>query len=111
MKRCVPRSMPLAQRRSDGARGRAHLLRRHRQQDRLIARKLASCRRDVDALIDLHARQAQRLPRLREHIRGGAVAGGKQHRAARARNHVRKGSAPRACSDDGDAFECHARSV
>ena len=78
MNLCVPRSMPLAQAitgvpaASSGAitvRGLAQVLRRHRQQDGVVAPDLRAQRRDADALVEPHAGQARALAPAHDAIR------------------------------------------
>ena len=110
------RSMPLAQAitgvparscGADDARGRAQLLRRHRQQDRVVAADLGAHRGDADALVEPHSRQPRALAPVHQRIGAGAIAGGEHDRPAGARDHVGERDAPGAGSDDGDMVERH----
>ena len=95
----------------DRAGGRAQMLRRHRQQDGVVAPDRGGERRDADALVELQSRQPRALAPAHDVIGAGAVAGGEQHGTARARDHVRQRAAPGAGSHDGDAVECHGYAV
>src|SRR5262249_21786524 len=92
------------------ARRVAQLLRRHRQQDRVVAADLGGERRHADALVEPHARQARALAALGQRFGASPITSGDQPIAARACDPIGERPTPGASSDNGNVIKAHCAS-